>query len=732
MAPRIIPYYNFVPRDNSIDYFSGFFILNKTLTRGTTTMRRTLYCGDVSKQNIGQQQTVAGWVLNKRDMGGVIFIDLRDREGVLQIVCNAENLSKQDFETVESLRNQSVVFVCGDVRLRDSETINEKIATGEIELVAKGVELVSQAETLPFSVDDDVSIREDLRIKYRYLDIRRSSMMYNLKLRHRIQRTIEDYLDKQGFISVETPILTKSTPEGARDYLVPSRVHKGQFYALPQSPQIFKQLLMVGGVDRYFQVARCFRDEDLRADRQPEFTQVDLEMAFVEQQDVLDLLEGLFKHIYKEIKGAVLPDFKRLTWTECMDIYGSDKPDLRFDMPIVDITDIAKTCDFSVFKKVAEGGGVVRAINVKGGNSSFTRTVIETLTEKAESYGAKGMAWIALREDGEIYSLLSKFFSKEDIQAIIKAVSAEPGDFIIFSADKLENARKILGNLRIDVAEFLGLRDKEKFEFLIVTDFPQFEYDEEQNRYIATHHPFTMPYPEDAQYLLTDKARIRAQAYDIVLNGVELGSGSVRIHRPDIQNRMFEALGFSQQEIDNRFGFMINAFKYGTPPHAGFAFGLDRLVMLMVGASSLREIIAFPKTKDAACLMTSAPDFVDKKQLDELSYGEFSKQEEKQGSNENKKSKKVNIDVDKIATLSRLSFSNEQKNAIEKDLSAVIGFADMLNEVDTTGIEPTAHVIPVHNALREDEVLTSFDRQQLLSNTKTQRDGYITVPQVIE
>ncbi len=695
-------------------------------------MKRTEYCGKVSKESIGKSQTVAGWVLNKRDMGGVIFVDLRDREGVLQIVFNAENLSAQDFETVESLRNQSVIYVCGDVRLRDAETFNPKISTGEIELLAKEVELVSQAETLPFSVDDDATTREDLRIKYRFLDIRRSSMMNNLKIRHAIQRTIEEYLDKQGFISVETPILTKSTPEGARDYLVPSRVHKGSFYALPQSPQIFKQLLMVGGVDRYFQVARCFRDEDLRADRQPEFTQVDLEMAFVDQQDVLDLLEGLFKHVYKEIKGEVLPDFKRLTWTQCMDVYGSDKPDLRFDMPIVDITDIAKGCDFTVFKKVAQSGGVVRAINVTGGNSAFTRTVIENLTEKAESYGAKGMAWIALREDGEVYSLLSKFFSKKDIDDIIKAVEAKPGDFIIFSADKLDTVRKVLGNLRLDVAEFLGLRDKKKFEFLIVTDFPQFEYDEQQKRYIATHHPFTMPYPEDVEYLLTDKGRIRAQAYDIVLNGVELGSGSVRIHRPDVQNKMFEALGFSQDEIDNRFGFMINAFRYGTPPHAGFAFGLDRLVMLMVGASSLREIIAFPKTKDASCLMTGAPDFVDKKQLEELALGEFSEQDEVSKTSNDKSAKSVEIDVDKIATLSRLNFSDTEKQAIKKDLSAVIEFADMLNEVDTTDIEPTAHVVPLQNAFRADEVDMSFDRDSLLANAKTKKDGYITVPQVVE
>ncbi len=695
-------------------------------------MKRTEYCGKVSKESIGKRQTVAGWVLNKRDMGGVIFVDLRDREGVLQIVFNAENLSPQDFETVESLRNQSVIYVSGDVRLRDAETFNPKISTGEIELLAKEVELVSQAETLPFSVDDDASTREDLRIKYRFLDIRRSSMMHNLKIRHAIQRVIEEYLDQQGFISVETPILTKSTPEGARDYLVPSRVHKGTFYALPQSPQIFKQLLMVGGVDRYFQVARCFRDEDLRADRQPEFTQVDLEMAFVDQQDVLDLLEGLFKHVYKEIKGESLPDFKRLTWTECMDVYGSDKPDLRFDMPIVDITDIAKGCDFAVFKKVAQGGGVVRAINVTGGNSAFTRTVIENLTEKAESYGAKGMAWIALREDGEVYSLLSKFFSKKDIDDIIKAVEAKPGDFIIFSADKLDTVRKVLGNLRLDVAEFLGLRDKKKFEFLIVTDFPQFEYDEQQKRYIATHHPFTMPYPEDVEYLLTDKGRIRAQAYDIVLNGVELGSGSVRIHRPDVQNKMFEALGFSQDEIDNRFGFMINAFRYGTPPHAGFAFGLDRLVMLMVGASSLREIIAFPKAKDASCLMTGAPDLVDKKQLEELALGEFSEQSEVSKTSNDKSAKSVEIDVDKIATLSRLSFSDTEKQAIKKDLSAVIEFADMLNEVDTTDVEPTAHVVPLQNAFRADEVDISFDRDSLLANAKTKKDGYITVPQVVE
>lgn len=693
-------------------------------------LRRTIYCGEVREENIGQRVTCCGWMLTKRDMGGVIFIDLRDREGVLQVVFNAQNLSEDEFKIAESLRNQYVILVEGKIRLRDEDTVNRKIQTGTVELMADHIELISTCETLPFSLDDDEIVREDLRLKYRFLDLRRQPMINNLKFRHKVQKVTQDYLDNDGFICVETPMLMKSTPEGARDYLVPSRVHTGTFYALPQSPQIFKQILMVGGIDKYYQVARCFRDEDLRADRQPEFTQVDMEMSFVEQEDVLVHLEKLFKYIFKETMGKEVDyDFPRLTWNYCMDTYGSDKPDLRYDLPIVDITDIAKECSFSVFKKAVEDGGVVRAINVKGG-AEFTRTTIEHLTEKALKYGAKGMAWIMIRPDGEIYSLLKKFFSQKDIDAIINAVDAKNGDFILFCADKLKNVRRILGNLRCDIANIQGLIKEDDYKFLIVTDFPQFEWSDEENRFMATHHPFTMPYEEDVQYLITAPEKVRAQAYDVVLNGVELGSGSVRIHKPDVQTKMFEALGFTDEQIENRFGFMVNAFKYGTPPHAGFAFGLDRLVMLLTGSQSLRDVIAFPKNKDASCPMTGAPDFVDKEQLDALKLGMFAEEQESEMNIKHKKN--IEIDVENVANLARLSLTSEEKESMKSELSAIIGFADKLEEIDTNGVDVTAHIVPISNVLRDDVVTNTADRDNLLSNAPTMADGYMTVPKTFD
>lgn len=694
-------------------------------------MRRTIYCGEVREANIGQRAVCCGWMLTKRDMGGVIFVDLRDREGVLQVVFNAQNLSEEEFKIAEGLKNQYVILVEGEIKLRDEETVNPKIATGTVELMADHIELISVSETIPFSLDDDEIVREDLRLKYRFLDLRRQPMIKNLRFRHKIQKVTQDYLDNDGFICVETPMLMKSTPEGARDYLVPSRVHPGTFYALPQSPQIFKQMLMVGGIDKYYQVARCFRDEDLRADRQPEFTQVDMEMSFVDQEDVLVHLEKLFKHIFKETMGREVDyTFPRMTWTYCMDTYGSDKPDLRFGLPIVDISDIAKVCSFSVFRKAVDDGGVVRAINVKGG-AEFTRTVIENLTEKALSYGAKGMAWIMIRPDGEVYSLLNKFFSKEDIDAIISAVKAEPGDFILFCADKLKTVRRVLGALRLDVADIQKLRKEDDYKFLIVTDFPQFEWSDEEGRFMATHHPFTMPYEEDVQYLMSDPGRVRAQAYDVVLNGVELGSGSVRIHRPDVQTKMFEALGFDDEQIESRFGFMVNAFKYGTPPHAGFAFGLDRLVMLLTGAESLRDVIAFPKIKDASCPMTGAPDFVDREQLEVLKLGMFA-DEDTDSPNGSSKKKKVDIDVDNVANLAKLSLSAEEKKSMKSELSAIIGFADKLAGIDTEGVEMTAHIVPISNVFREDEVTNEPNRDALLANAPTKEDGYMTVPKTFE
>ena len=696
-------------------------------------MKRTEYCGLLRPEHIGTQQICSGWVLTKRDMGGIIFIDLRDREGVLQVVVDEGKVSADEFSLIERLRLQSVVSIKGTVRERDEETINLKIATGTIELAADKIELISQADSLPYSIDDGSKVREELRLKYRFLDIRRPELYNNLKFRYKVQKAASDYLDNNGFLYVETPMLTKSTPEGARDYLVPSRVNPGTFYALPQSPQIFKQLLMVGGVDKYYQVARCFRDEDLRADRQPEFTQVDMEMSFVEQEDILNHLEKMFKYIYKETTGKEIHyDFPRLTWQEAMDVYGSDKPDIRFELPIVDVTDIAKKCSFSVFKKVAQSGGYVRAICVTG-QADFTRSTIENLTEKAMGYGAKGMAWIAYKQNGEIYSILTKYFTEDEMKELLDAVKAKPGDFILFCADKLDVVRRTLGGLRLDLGDMLGLRRKNDYKFLFVIDFPQFEYSEAENRYVATHHPFTMPYPEDLQYLTTAPGRVRAQAYDVVLNGIELGSGSIRIHDRRVQEKMFEALGFDKKTIDERFGFMVNAFRYGTPPHGGFAFGLDRFVMLMVGADSLRDIIAFPKIKDASCPLTGAPDFVDKAQLDVLGLTEAVQAEENSALSEQKKEKEITIDVENIANLACLYLTDEDKISYAEDMNSIIAFADTITRVDTSNIKAMEHLIPISNVFHDDEVIIhNVERDELLAASPTKTDGYITVPRVVE
>ena len=696
-------------------------------------MKRTEYCGLLRPEHIGTQQICSGWVLTKRDMGGIIFIDLRDREGVLQVVVDEGKVSADEFSLIERLRLQSVVSIKGTVRERDEETINLKIATGTIELAADKIELISQADSLPYSIDDGSKVREELRLKYRFLDIRRPELYNNLKFRYKVQKAASDYLDNNGFLYVETPMLTKSTPEGARDYLVPSRVNPGTFYALPQSPQIFKQLLMVGGVDKYYQVARCFRDEDLRADRQPEFTQVDMEMSFVEQEDILNHLEKMFKYIYKETTGKEIHyDFPRLTWQEAMDVYGSDKPDIRFELPIVDVTDIAKKCSFSVFKKVAQSGGYVRAICVTG-QADFTRSTIENLTEKAMGYGAKGMAWIAYKQNGEIYSILTKYFTEDEMKELLDAVKAKPGDFILFCADKLDVVRRTLGGLRLDLGDMLGLRRKNDYKFLFVIDFPQFEYSEAENRYVATHHPFTMPYPEDLQYLTTAPGRVRAQAYDVVLNGIELGSGSIRIHDRRVQEKMFEALGFDKKTIDERFGFMVNAFRYGTPPHGGFAFGLDRFVMLMVGADSLRDIIAFPKIKDASCPLTGAPDFVDKAQLDVLGLTEAVQAEENSALSEQKKEKEITIDVENIANLACLYLTDEDKISYAEDMNSIVAFADTITRVDTSNIKAKEHLIPISNVFHDDEVIIhNVERDELLAASPTKTDGYITVPRVVE
>ena len=699
------------------------------LERVVFMLKRTIYCGALRESAIGKEETVCGWVQTKRDMGGVVFIDLRDREGILQVVFDARELSAEEFTAADRLKNETVIAVHGYVRKRDPETVNPKLETGTVELRAKQLEVISEADPLPFSVEDGTS-NEALRLKYRYLDLRRPEMIGRLKFRHRVQKCAEDYLDAHGFLSVETPMLTKSTPEGARDYLVPSRVHNGKFYALPQSPQIFKQLLMVGGIDRYYQVARCFRDEDLRADRQPEFTQVDMEMSFVEQEDVLQHLESMFKYMFKELMGVEFPGpFPRHTWTECMDKYGSDKPDLRFDLPIVDLTETVKDCGFSVFKNALKKGGVVRAINVRG-HADFTRTEIEMLTDEALHLGAKGMAWIAWRPTGEIYSILTKYFTQEQMDALLSEMDAAPGDFILFSADKLATVRKVLGGLRLKLADHLNLR-RDEWNILFVTDFPQFEYSEEEERWVSTHHPFTMPYPEDVQYLLSDPGRVRAQAFDVVLNGIELGSGSVRIHQREVQNLMFEALGFSQEQIDERFGFMVNAFRYGTPPHAGFAFGLDRFVMQLTKAASLRDVIAFPKLKDASCPLTDAPNTVDEEQLEVLGIGARDESGVMRGA---KASKDIQsgIDIQHVADLSMLKIPAGEQESIRKDLLEVVAFADQLEKIDTTGVEPMAHIGGLQNVWREDTVRPSVNRDLLLENAPAKQDGYIFVPQVVE
>ena len=693
-------------------------------------MKRTSYCGALRETNVNQIHTVMGWVQNKRDMGGVIFIDLRDREGILQVVFDGRNLTPEAFAAAEALKLESVIAVEGPLRIRGEETYNPKLVTGTIELAAKKLEVLSEAAALPFPMSEAGNVREELRLQYRFLDLRRPKLLNNLKFRHKLTKLIHDYLDGQGFLQVETPMLTKSTPEGARDYLVPSRVHQGMFYALPQSPQIFKQLLMVGGVDKYYQIARCFRDEDLRADRQPEFTQVDMELSFVDQEDILAHLEKMFKHLFREALGVEFQEpFPRLTWQQAMDRYGSDKPDLRFGLPIVDLTQQLKGCGFSVFRKAIDEGGMVRAVNVKG-HGNFTRSAIEELTEKALKLGAKGMAWIALKDDGEPYSILTKYFSQEEFQSLLDAVDGKPGDFILFCADQFSTVCRTLGGLRLELADMLGLRKPGDYRFLIVTDFPEFEYSQEEGRYLATHHPFTMPYPEDIPYLISDPARVRAQAYDVVLNGVELGSGSMRIHQKDVQRKMFEALGFSEEQIQERFGFMVNAFQYGTPPHGGFAFGLDRLAMQMLEAESLRDVIAFPKNKDAVCPMTQAPNVVDPHQLEVLGLAALLS---KEGTGKAvQKRQRPKIDVENVANLSKLLLSPEEKEAAAKDMEEIVEFANQLQAIDTENIPAAAHTAKLTNVFREDIPQTSCPRELLLENAPEQHDGCVFVPQVVE
>ena len=579
---------------------------------------RSARCGEFSVANVGQEVTVMGWVQKQRNKGGIIFVDLRDRSGLLQVIFEEADCGSENFAKAEKLRSEFVVAITGVIEKR-SGAVNENLATGEIEVRAKSIRILSESETPPFPIEAESKTKEELRLKYRYLDLRRPDLQSNIILRSKIVSAMRDFMAKEGFLEIETPILCKSTPEGARDYLVPSRVHPGTFYALPQSPQIFKQLLMCSGYDRYFQIAKCFRDEDLRADRQPEFTQADMELSFVDVEDVIEVNERLIQHICKEAIGLeVSLPIPRITWQDAMDRYGSDKPDTRFGMELTNVTEVVKGCGFSVFTSAIENGGSVRGINAKG-QAEMPRKKIDALVEFAKGYGAKGLAYLAVLPDGTYKSSFAKFMTEDELKALVEAMGGESGDLLLFAADKNKIVYSVLGALRLEVAKQMDIIDNDKFNFVWVTEFPLLEYSEEEDRYVAVHHPFTMPMEEDWQYIDTDPGKVRAKAYDIVLNGVELGGGSVRIHQNDIQEKMFEVIGLTKEEANDKFGFLLSAFKYGVPPHAGLAYGVDRFVMLLVKAESIREVIAFPKVKDASCLMTDAPNVVEQSQLDELS-----------------------------------------------------------------------------------------------------------------
>ena len=583
-------------------------------------LKRTCRCAELSEENIGQEVTVMGWVQKARNTGGLIFVDLRDRSGLLQINFQEEKLGQELFDKAYKLRSEFVIAVVGTVVAREGG-INKNLPTGAIEVVATKLRVLSEAQTPPFPIEEDIKPKEDLRLKYRYLDLRRPDLQRNLIMRSKIATLTRQFLADEGFLEIETPMLNKSTPEGARDYLVPSRVHPGCFYALPQSPQLFKQLLMCSGYDRYFQLARCFRDEDLRADRQPEFTQIDMELSFVDEDDVMDVNERLLQKLFKEILDIDIElPIQRMTWQEAMDRFGSDKPDLRFGMELTDVSEVVAGCGFGVFTGALENGGSVRGINAKG-QGSMPRKKIDALVKFAKDFGAKGLAYLCVNEDGTYNSSFAKFMTEDELSALVQKMDGQPGDLLLFAADKNKVVYDVLGNLRLELAKQLDLLDKNEYRFLWVTEFPQFEYSEEEQRYVAMHHPFTMPMEEDLDLLETEPGKVRARAYDIVLNGTEIGGGSIRIHQDDIQERMFEALGFTKESAYEQFGFLMNAFKYGVPPHAGLAYGLDRLVMLMAKQDSIRDVIAFPKVKDASCLMTEAPSRVDEKQLEELSIG---------------------------------------------------------------------------------------------------------------
>lgn len=581
--------------------------------------KRTTYCGLVTEAFLGQEVTLKGWVNNRRDLGGLIFVDLRDREGIVQVVFNPA-FSEEALKIAETVRSEYVVEVQGTVTKRDPETVNPKIKTGQVEVQVTNIKVINKSETPPFSINEEnVNVDENIRLKYRYLDLRRQELAQTFKMRHQITRSIRQYLDEEGFFDIETPVLTKSTPEGARDYLVPSRVHDGEFYALPQSPQLFKQLLMISGFDKYYQIVKCFRDEDLRADRQPEFTQVDIEMSFVDQEDVMQMGEEMLKKVVKEVKDVEINDaFPRMTYKEAMRRYGSDKPDTRFEMELIDVSQLGRDMDFKVFKDTVENDGEIKAIVAKGAAEQYTRKDMDALTEFVNIYGAKGLAWVKVVEDG-LTGPIGRFFETENVETLLTLTGAEAGDLVMFVADKPNVVAQSLGALRVKLAKELGLIDETKLNFLWVTDWPLLEYDEDAKRYVAAHHPFTSPKEADIAKLGTAPEEAEANAYDIVLNGYELGGGSIRIHDGELQEKMFEVLGFTKEQAQEQFGFLLDAFKYGAPPHGGIALGLDRLVMLLTNRTNLRDTIAFPKTASATCLLTNAPGEVSDKQLEELS-----------------------------------------------------------------------------------------------------------------
>ena len=580
-------------------------------------LKRTHRCTEISTANIGETVTLMGWVQKSRNKGGIIFVDLRDRSGIVQLIFENGSIDAKGFEKATKLRSEFVIAVTGVVEAR-SGAVNNNLKTGEIEVRANGLRILAEAETPPFPIEENSKTKEDLRLKYRFLDLRRPDIQRNLMMRSQVTTLTRQFMANEGFLEIETPMLTKSTPEGARDYLVPSRIHPGNFYALPQSPQLFKQLLMCSGYDRYIQIARCFRDEDLRADRQPEFTQIDMELSFVDVDDVIDVNERLLAYLFKQVLDVdVKLPIQRMTWQDAMDRFGSDKPDLRFGMELQNVSEVVRGCEFAVFKNALEAGGTVRGINAKG-QGSMPRKKIDKLVEFAKDYGAKGLAYIAIHEDGTVKSSFAKFMTEDEMNRLVEAMDGQAGDLLLFAADKNKVVWDVLGALRLELARQMNLLDSSEYRFVWITEFPLLEWSDEENRFKAMHHPFTMPMEEDLQYIDSDPGRVRAKAYDIVLNGTEIGGGSVRIHQDDIQEKMFEVLGFAKEKAYEQFGFLLTAFKYGVPPHAGLAYGLDRLVMLMAKQESIRDVIAFPKVKDASCLMTEAPNLVDEKQLEEL------------------------------------------------------------------------------------------------------------------